>query len=195
MKNISKIIAICLFISLTAFKNDEPTGLKTGEKAPDFTAKDYKGQEVSLKKILKKNTVVLVFYRGQWCPFCNKQLKNIQDSLTMITKKGAIVLAVSPEMNENIAKTIQKTKASFTVVHDENASIMKNYKTAYTVDAETVQKYKGYGVDFDQVNGENKNVLPVPAVYVIGKDQMIKFSHFDPDYSKRASVAAILKSI
>ncbi|MBC8109707.1 MAG: alkyl hydroperoxide reductase [Verrucomicrobia bacterium] len=72
---------------------------------------------------------------------------------------------------------------------------MKNYKTAYTVDAETVEKYKGYGVDFDQVNGENKNVLPVPTVYVIGKDQMIKFSHFDIDYRKRASVADILKSI
>ena len=108
------------------------TALAVGDAAPMFTAKDAQGHEQDLKKMLKKGPVVLYFYRGQWCPYCNKQLSQLQDSLQQLTAKGAQVLVVSPEIQENIGKTVAKTKASFPIVHDENFAIMKAYHTAFT---------------------------------------------------------------
>src|SRR4051812_7945550 len=101
MKNI--LIAM-LFGSFSIFAQGTPAGLHINDMAPDFTAKDQSGKTINLKLELKKNTVVLVFYRGQWCPFCNKELKALEDSLHFIRSKGAIVLAVSPEKPENISK-------------------------------------------------------------------------------------------
>ncbi len=74
-----------------------PSGLQVNDKAPEFTAKDQNGKVISLKDELKNGKVVLIFYRGQWCPYCNKQLKGIEDSLSLITSKGATVLAITPE--------------------------------------------------------------------------------------------------
>ncbi len=169
----------------------KPAGLKPGMKAPAFTGKDYQGQLVSLTGMLDKGPVVLLFYRGYWCPYCNKQLSQMQDSLSYITAHGARVVAVTPEADESIRKTVDKTKSAFTVLHDKNGKIMEMYDTKFAVDEQTQKKYKNYGIDFGKTNAENGAVLPVPAVYVIGKDGMIKQVFFDPDYTKRPSVKAI----
>ena len=185
----------CLLLGLTALAPNEPRGLQVGEKAPMFSAKDSKGREVSLQKLLKKGKVVLVFYRGYWCPFCNKQLAQLQDSLQLILQKGASVVAITPETDENIEKTVKKANASFPIVHDAQGNIMTSYKTGFTVDAETVKKYKGNGIDFSMVNGENGNTLPVPSVYVIDKQGIVMFAHVDPNFRKRVTVAEILKNL
>jgi peroxiredoxin len=163
------------------------------DKAPDFKAKDQSGKPVNLEEQLKKGPVVLVFYRGQWCPYCNKQLKKLEDSLSFITSKGATLIAITPEKPENISKTIKKTNASYPIVFDDGLVIMKKYDVAFEVDKKTVERYKGYGIDFTEVNGANNNEhLPIPALFVIDKQGTIVFRHFDPDYTKRASVADIL---
>jgi peroxiredoxin len=169
------------------------TGLKTGDVAPLFTAKDNSGKTVDLKALLKaKKSVVLFFYRGQWCPYCNKQMQHIQDSLQLLTGKNAYVIGVTPETAENIDKTIAKTKATYSIVQDKGYSIMKSYGVNYVMEDATVSKYKGYGVDMTKANGNTDNVLPVPATYVINSAGKIAFVHFDKDYSKRASVKDIL---
>lgn len=183
-----------LFMSLTLNAQDGPKGLQVNEKAPVFIAKDQAGKTVSLESELKKGPVVLVFYRGQWCPYCNRQLKKLEDSLSLITARGATVIAVSPEKPENISKTISKTKASYPILFDEGLKIMKSYDVSYPVSEKTIEKYKGYGIDFVEANGTtNGTNLPVPAMYIISKDGNIVFRHFDPDYTKRPSVAEILK--
>ena len=179
----------CFFI---ANSQEMPAGLNTGDIAPSFNTKDQNGKSVSLTEQLKKGAVVLVFYRGQWCPFCNKQLKKLEDSLSFISAKGASVLAITAERPENISKTIAKTKASFPILFDEGLKIMSSYKVSYAVDAQTIEKYKGYGIDFNEVNGSNGANLPVPALYIIGKDGKIVYRYFDVNYTKRASVAEIL---
>jgi peroxiredoxin len=187
------LLSSALFIStLAAIAQDKPKGLNIDEKAPVFTAKNQQGKNISLAEQLKKGPVVLVFYRGQWCPYCNKQLKRLEDSLSMITAKGATLIAVTAEKQENISKTIEKTKASYPILFDNGLKIMKSYDVAFAVDEKTVEKYKGYGIDFNEVNGSNGAYLPVPAVYVINKDGIIVFKHFDPNYTKRASVQDIL---
>ena len=169
------------------------TGLNLNDKAPEFTAIDQNGKSISLKNELRNGPVVLVFYRGQWCPYCNKQLKQLEDSLGQIKAKGGTVLTITPEKQENIAKTITKTKASYAILHDEGLQIMKSYDVAFKVDDKTIESYKKYGIDFAQANGEaNGANLPVPAVYVINKDGRITYKYFNSNYSKRSSVKDIL---
>lgn len=169
------------------------TGLKKGDIAPLFTAKDNSGKTVDLKAVLKSGkSVVLFFYRGQWCPYCNKQMQHIQDSLQLLSGKNAFVIGVTPETSENINKTIAKTKATYSIVQDKGYNIMKSYGVNYIMDDATVNKYKGYGLDMTKANGNTDNVLPVPATYVINSTGKIAFVHFDKDYSKRASVKDIL---
>jgi peroxiredoxin len=194
MKQLTILGAIAIF-TLSFAKMDKPTGLNKGEMAPDFTAKDQMGKSVSLKAQLKTGSVVLVFYRGQWCPYCNKQLSALQDSLSMITEKGATLLAVSPEKQENIMKTVEKTKATYSVVSDDQLKIMNAYKVTFGLDEATTKKYKGYGIDLADANGANGNSLPVPAVYVIGKDGKIVYRYFDENYAKRMSVKEILSML
>ena len=172
-----------------------PEGLKVGDKAPEFAAKDQSGRVVSLKEALKRGPVVMLFYRGQWCPFCNKQLSHYSDSLALISAKGATVLAITPETGENVKKTVEKAKANFPVLEDEGLTIMKLYKVNFAVDEKTITKYKGYGIDFENANGSNGANLPVPATYIIGKDGKIKYVFFNTDYRKRASVQDILNNL
>ena len=187
------LAAICLVCSLQLLAQ---TGLKTGGRAPLFVATDNSGGAVNLKSLLKSHkAVVLFFYRGQWCPYCNKHIKQLQDSLQLLTDKGAYVIGVTPETGDNINKTIAKTHASFSIVQDKGYKIMSAYQVNYTVDDNMFNKLKGYGIDLEQNNGNKDHVLPVPATYVIDHSGKIIFVHFDKDYTKRASVSTILATL
>ena len=198
MKKSTYLFSVALLISSFVFAQTEtlyPEGLKVGDIAPEFTAKDQDGKNVSLKEALKKGPVVILFYRGQWCPYCNKQLSHFTDSLQMLTDKGATVLAITPETAENIKKTIEKTKITFSVIEDGGMNIMKSYKVNFVVDEKTIARYKGYGIDFDKANGGNGANLPVPATYIIGKDGKVKYVFFNSDYRKRAFVKDIFENL
>lgn len=183
---------LLLLPGLITIAQDVPKGLNINDPAPVFTAIDQNGKSVSLSKLLLNGPVVLVFYRGQWCPHCNKHLKKLEDSLNFIRGKGATVVAITPEKPESISKTIEKTKASYSIVFDEGLKIMKSYDVAFAVDSKTIERYKGYGIDFNEANAGNGANLPVPALYIIGKDGKIIYRHFDTNYTKRPSVAEIL---
>ncbi len=197
MKKLFTAVAALFFTTAIFAQKDmtKPEGLKNGDTAPDITGMDQNGKSVELKQLLTKGDVVVVFYRGQWCPYCNKQLSKINDSLSFITAKGATVLTITPETADNIKKTIDKTKAAYSIIEDKGMAIMKNYKVNFAVDAETITKYKKYGIDFDKANGANGANLPVPATYIVGKDGKIKYTFFNADYSKRASVKEILDNL
>jgi peroxiredoxin len=195
MKNLLTV-TLLLMTNLTLFSQDKPKGLSVKDKVPDFTAKDQSGKTINLKSQLNKNSVVMVFYRGEWCPFCNKELKALEDSLKFIIAKGAVVLAVSPEKPENIAKTVEKTKASYSILYDEGLKIMKSYGVSFKVDSLTIVKYKTYGIDFNMANGEvNGANLPIPAVYIIDKKGIITYRYFDADYRKRPTVKELLSHL
>jgi peroxiredoxin len=192
------LISFCLsvFMTLTLSAQNSPRGLNLNDQAPGFTARDQHGKNISLSDELKKGAVVLVFYRGQWCPYCNRQLKQLEDSVSLIQQKGATVLTITPEVQENIEKTISKTKVSYSILHDEGLRIMKSYDVAFKVDDKTIETYKKYGIDFMKANGEENGAnLPVPAVYVISKEGKIIYKYFDTDYRKRASVKEILSHL
>lgn len=190
-KLIYTVVFFCFYATLQA-QTSYPEGLKVGDTAPGFVAKDQDGKMVSLIDLSKKGDVVIIFYRGQWCPYCNQQLKKVNDSMQFILDKGAAILAITPETRENMQKTIEKTKVTFPIIEDMNLAIMKSYKVNFMVDENTVAKYKTYGIDFDKANGNNGTNLPVPATYIVGKDGKIKYAFFNTDYRMRASVKDIL---
>jgi peroxiredoxin len=191
-------LSLLLLVNVVAFAQmdmQKPEGLKVGDKAPAMRGIDQNGKKVSLKDILKNGEAVLIFYRGQWCPYCNKQLSQLNDSLSYITAKGGTIITITPETADNIKKTVGKTKASFSILEDKGLVIMKDYKVSFAVDEKTIEKYKGYGIDFAKANGENGANLPVPATYIVGKNGKIKYVFFNADYSKRASVKDIVDNL
>jgi peroxiredoxin len=194
MKKALSIIVV--FFSLLFVSNSySQSGLNLNDTAPNFSGIDQNGKSIVLNELLKNETVVLIFYRGEWCPYCNKQLSDLQDSISFITQSGAKLIAITPENKENIKKTLQKTDVSFSIISDDNTKIMTDYKVAFELDSITNMKYKTYGINLKKNNGSNGSNLPVPAVYVINKKGEISFRYFDSNYKKRLSVKELLKHL
>ncbi len=185
-------VSLLIFSGYAMMAQEAPEGLFLNSKAPDFRAKDQNGNMVRLKDLLKKGKVVLVFYRGEWCPYCNRNLKRLSDSLQLITGKGATLIAVTPEKPESVAKTVEKTNAQFSILHDEELKIMKAYEVEFEVPENTLKRYRNGGIKIDEINGKNGNYLPIPATYVIDKEGNITYRFFNQDYKKRPSVKEIL---
>ena len=193
-----KFISVLILISALQLQAQEkPEGLFINSKAPDFKGKDQNGNEVVLKDLRKKGPVVIIFYRGYWCPYCNKELQKLEDSLQLIKEKGAQLIAITPEKQEGITKTVERTKATYPIITDDELKIMKAYDVAYQVDTKTIDRYKMASIDLAANNGQKPEAvyLPVPAVYIIGKDGEIKYRFFEEDYKKQAAVKDILSNL
>lgn len=194
MKKISAVI-FSFFIVLFAKAQDKPEGLFINSKAADFKGTDQNGNLISLKELRKKGPVVVLFYRGNWCPYCNRELKRLNDSLQLITAKGATLVAITPEGKEGIDSTIAKTGAAFSIISDEGMKIANDYKVSFAVDDRTVGRYKNAGIDLLKLNNQKQAMLPVPAVYIINRDGTVTFRYFDENYRKRVSVKEILGAL
>lgn len=194
-------IAFSLF-AFTAVAQDAPKShcgemnvLKVGDAAPTFTTTDIAGDLVDLAAITKEKQVILLFYRGHWCPYCTKYMAEIQEHMDEITAKNAVVIAVSPEVEASGMKAAEKSGAKYHVVHDADYTIMCAYGTAYELSVEMKEKYKGYSIDLQETYGNTDGVLPVPATYIIGTDGNIKALHYDPNYAERMPVKDMLKAL
>ncbi len=173
-----------------------PHGLKVGDKAPDFTAYDQTGKQVTLKTVLEKGPIVLFFYRGKWCPVCSRYLNNYQDSLNMITDQGFSVVAITPESIENVEQTVKFHKLTFTVLYDCQEKIMKDFDVMFNVTKEYQDKiFKSLSTDIAKNNGRDVAHLPVPATFIINREGIIVAVQFDPDYHTRATVKWILRNL
>src|SRR5262245_1267829 len=185
-----------LFLATSLWRQEKPEGLFINSKAPDFKGTDQYGNEIRLKDVVKDSLVILFFYRGEWSPYCVKYLKTLEDSLQLITNKRAKLIAVTPEKPEFILKTIEKTKATFPIIHDKELKIIKSYAVASEVDERTVSRYKNADIDLVSATGQKDKIyLPITALYIIGKESTIVYRFFDTDYKKRPSVKEILQNL
>ncbi|MDB5253076.1 MAG: AhpC/TSA family protein [Flaviaesturariibacter sp.] len=190
------ILLLLLAAGLASFAQGKPEGLFLNSRAPEFKGKDQNGADVSLKELRKKGPVVVVFYRGNWCPYCNKELKNLQDSLQLLIDRKAQVVAITPETTEGIGKTIEKTGATFPILYDADAKIARAYQVAYTLDEKTAKRYQSFDIDLQKINNQKGTpVLPVPAVYIINRDGAVTYRYFESDYKKRPTVAELLAEL
>ena len=203
-KTISRAFISLLLISLSlntmAQKEyrsaKEAKGLSVGTKVNDFTAMDLHDNHFTLSEALKNGPVVVIFYRGQWCPYCNKHLSNLQDSLQLIYDKGASVVAISPEKSEFLKKTAEKTGAEFSLLYDEGYKISDLFDVTFRPDSMTRGIYNTMlGADLKNAQSDDSQQLPIPATFIIGQDHTIVWRQFDPDYKKRSTVSDIVKNI
>lgn len=171
--------------------------LKVGQSAPEFTLPDAFGQEVSLKALLAKGPVVISFYRGEWCPFCNIELRALQEALPQMQAFGATLVAISPEKPDHGIVVAQKNKLTFPVLSDFGNKVARQFGVVFQMgeDVKTLSK-NTFKNDIALRNGENSYELPVPATYVVDKAGVIRFVHVDVDYmTGRAEPEAIVTAL
>ena len=168
---------------------------KMGTKAKDFTLKNIHGKELKLSQLLLRGPVVLTFYRGGWCPYCNAQLKAFQEKLPAFKQLGAQLIAVTPETPDSGVSTAEKDGIKFEILNDEHNKIAKSYGLVFGVTGKLKDIYKSFGIDLQKNQGNADWELPVPATFVIGKDLTIHYVFADVDYKKRAEPTDVLEAI
>lgn len=197
MKRIFATIFL-FFILHFAFAQEKPEGLFINSKVPDFKAKDQNGNDIVFKDLRKKGNVVVVFTRGSWCPYCNRFLKKLQDSLPLIQAKHAQLVAITPESHEGINDAVAKTGAAFPIIYDSAMKITNAYNGSYKVDEKILVRYKDSNpsIDLLKINNQRKDAyLPITAVYIVNNEGSVTYRYFDEDYKKRVSVKEILDAL
>jgi polyisoprenoid-binding protein YceI/peroxiredoxin len=169
-------------------------GLKVGDVAPDFSLPDAKGRTTTLSELLAKGPVVVVFYRGQWCPFCNLQLRALEDVLPQLKDLGASLVGVTPQKLD--PADADAAALSFPLVCDLAGDTLRAYKLLYHLPEDLKKVFlERYHIDLAQVNGEGRWDLPVTATYIIDSKGVIQAGMVDLDYTKRMEPAAIINAL
>lgn len=167
--------------------------LKEGDLFPDFKLVNAVGEEVNLSERLKHGSLVISFYRGTWCPYCNIELMGYEEILNDIRKAGGDFIAISPEKPDLTMSFVERKNFNFEVLSDEDNQLAEKLGIVFKVGSEVLNLYNGFGIDLEETQGNEKNRLPVPATYVIDQDSKIKMAYVDVDYTKRFEPKDVLK--
>lgn len=171
-------------------------GLKVGVKAPNFTLRNPQSKPVELNALLRKGPVILVFYRGAWCPYCNLELKALNESLPHFKKYGASLIAVTPQTPDKSLEQVKQDRYPFEILSDLDDKVIKKYKLYWEVPAELDAVYKrSFGLNVAAFNGNDRRGLPVPGTFVIDKSGIVRAAFADTDYKKRMEPADILAAL
>ena len=169
--------------------------VKEGEVAPDFTLPNARGSLVALSALLEQGPVVLSFYRGGWCPYCNLQLRAYQHILPAIRELGAQLVAVSPEPPDASLSTAEKNALEFEVLSDVDAQAARSYRLLFDLSERLKATYIGMDKNLAVINADGQWHLPIPATYVIAKDGRVALSYVDPEYRNRLEPSEILAAL
>jgi peroxiredoxin len=167
--------------------------LKAGDRAPDLALPDARGGTVRLSALLAKGPVILSFYRGGWCPYCNLELRALQRTLPEFERLGASLVAVSPQTPDASLSTVEKNKLGFAVLSDAGSRAAKAYGIAFDLAEELRPIYTRFGHALPNLNGDTSWVLPIPATFVIDRDGTIALAFVDVDYRNRLEPAEIVR--
>ncbi|WP_298240963.1 peroxiredoxin-like family protein [uncultured Bradyrhizobium sp.] len=165
---------------------------KAGDAAPDFTLKDPEGKPVALRDLLAKGPLVVSFYRGAWCPYCNLELQALQEALPQIVALGASLVAISPQTAPNSRKSERDNKLSFPILSDVRSAVAEAFGIRFALPNELVALYKSFKNDLPVFNDDPAWVLPMPARYVVGRDGIIAYAEVNPDYTQRPDPSELL---
>jgi peroxiredoxin len=169
------------------------TMLKVGARAPAFALPSATGAMVDLGTLLKNGPVVVTFYRGGWCPYCNLELKAFQDVLPEIKAAGAALVAISPEKPDDTLSTAEKNALAFDVLSDVGQKVGRAFGIVYDFTDELRGAYQGLGRDIPALNGTpGEWALPVPATYIVDRDGTIIYAHANVDYRDRGDPRDVL---
>ena len=171
-------------------------GLKIGGKAPDFILPNAFGKPVRLSDKLKEGPVVLSFYRGAWCPYCNLELHALHAALPQFRRYGAQLIAITPQIPDKSLAQIREDGYPFEILSDLDSSVMKAYHLYFEVPETVSNVYRrNFGLDLAEYNGTARYVLPVPGTYVVDADSIVRAAYADTDYKKRMEPEDIIAAL
>ena len=168
--------------------------LGKGDKLPNFSLPNAVGEEVTLESLLSKGAVVISFYRGGWCPYCNMELRALQQALPEIEARATLV-AISPETPDSSLSTKEKNELSFEVLSDRENKFAKQLGLVFTLPESLRPIYNNFGIDIPAHNGDTSFELPLPATYVVSTDGTVVYSFASADYTERLDPSQIVKAL
>ncbi|WP_339657091.1 peroxiredoxin-like family protein [Flavobacterium frigidarium] len=170
--------------------------LKIGQQAIEFELPNQEGKAVALKDLIAKGPVVVTFYRGDWCPYCNLQLRALQARLEEIEALGATLVAISPQVPDGSLTKSEISEMTFTVLSDQNAKVASQYGVAWEVPEFLLDHMRvDRNLDLEKINNGNGSVLPIPATFIIGTDGIIAWNYVNVDYRTRSEPEEIVEAI
>ena len=188
-------------IMLAATKKLEEQGisknaLKTGDSFKNVQLTNIDGNSVNLYDYFNENDFLVVnFYRGAWCPYCNLELNALQAILGDLKSLNSSLIAISPQTPDNSLSTKEKNELEFEVLSDIGNKVAKDIGLVFSLADELKPIYDKFGIDISSSNGDDSYILPMPAIYVINKNKEIVFSFIDEDYTKRCEPQDIIEAI
>ncbi|PKR55022.1 peroxiredoxin-like family protein [Thalassospira marina] len=171
------------------------TAKKTGDIAPEFSLKDPDGNLVSSKELLAKGPLIISFYRGVWCPYCNMELQALQETLPAFNQAGASLVAISPQTPVNSRKSVRQNKLDFPILSDTLNDVANAFGLRFAMPDYLIELYKNLKNDLPNFNGDDSWTLPMPARYVIAQDGRIVYSEINPDYTQRPDPQELLPAL
>jgi peroxiredoxin len=169
--------------------------LTVGAQAPRFSLPSATGHTVTLEGLLAQGPVVLTFYRGAWCPYCNIALRALQHHHDAITTRGARLVAISPQIPDESLTLAEKHELTFDVLSDLGSDTAKRFHLAFDLPEDLAAIYEQFGYDLQRTNAGHAHTLPLPATYVIDRDGTIRWAFVNTDYTKRAEPTDILAAL
>ena len=166
-----------------------------GDKLLNFNLPNQNGQNQSLEALLEKGPVVVTFYRGGWCPYCNLELRAYQSVLADIKAAGATLVAVTPELPDASLSTTEKNELAFEVLTDKNAEYARALGLVFSLPEELRPIYSSFGIHIEEYNGSGQFDLPLAATYVVSQDGVIRSAFVDADYTKRQEPAEVVEAL
>ena len=169
--------------------------LKAGDRMPTFTLNDPDGQPVSSAELLARGPLIISFYRGVWCPYCNMELQALQAALADFRAAGASLVAISPQSAVNSRKSVRQNALDFPILSDPGNDVAAAFGLRFELPDYLVELYKGFGNDLPAINGDDSWTLPMPARFVIGQDGIILYAEVNPDYTRRPDPEDMLPAL
>jgi peroxiredoxin len=168
------------------------SALKAGDRAPVFTLRDQNDNAVSSKDLLAKGSLVVCFYRGAWCPYCNLQLQALQEALPKFQELGASLVAISPQNQVNSSKSARQNSVTFPILSDMNNDVATQFGVTFALPDYLVELYKKLSYDLPAYNSDEGWTLPMPASYVISTAGKIIYAEVNPDFTHRPEPEDVL---
>jgi peroxiredoxin len=169
--------------------------LSKGVKVPDVNLTTSDGKIVPLASLHQAKPLIIVFFRGGWCPICSKHTQQLIKVYPQLKENGFEMIGVSPDTAENTKANMEKGSIPFRLYSDSELNASRSFGLAFKVDDATITKYKGFGIDLEKASGQTHHALPIPAIYVVSKEGLITFAHSNPDYRQRLDANVLLKEI
>lgn len=169
--------------------------LGVGDLAPDFVLPDAAGRDVRLSDLLRVGPVAVSFYRGAWCPYCNIELRALQETLNEFHDVGATLVAISPNPPDGSMTVVERHQLGYPVLSDIGNKIAIEFGLVFQVQDDLVAEYRDMGIDIGKSNGSTEWEIPLPATYVIDQDRTITYAFVDADYRKRAEPVDVIAAI